>query len=162
VDVARIDQEGVKVYVGNLDFATAERDLDEVFGRFGKLMDVFIPRENRGTISRGFGFVTFYDRRDAEEAVDRLDETDLHGRTIRVNLAKTRPPLDTRRSVPGKETCRDYQRGTCSRGRDCRYAHDGEDDRGRGRGRSRSRSPRRRSRSRSPRRRSRSHSPRRY
>jgi RNA recognition motif-containing protein len=40
--------------VGNLSFRTRERDLDDEFGRFGKLTDVFIPMDQDGR-SRGFG-----------------------------------------------------------------------------------------------------------
>jgi len=44
----------------------------ETFGKFGKLTDCNIARQPGG-ISRGFGFVTFEDARDAEEARERYD-----------------------------------------------------------------------------------------
>ena len=36
-------------------------------------MDVYIPRDRDSNKVRGFGFVTYYDKRDAEDAVDALD-----------------------------------------------------------------------------------------
>lgn len=40
--------------------------------------------------SRGFGFVTFGSEMDAQAAIDALNEQDLDGRRVRVNLANTR------------------------------------------------------------------------
>jgi len=37
-------------------------------------MDVFMPREKETLKSRGFGFVTFSDRRDAEDAEYEMHE----------------------------------------------------------------------------------------
>lgn len=41
--------------------------------------------------SRGFGFVTFSGEAEALAAIDALNEQDLDGRRIRVNLANARP-----------------------------------------------------------------------
>ena len=42
--------------------------------------------------SRGFAFVRFYDKRDAEDAMDALDGTRMDGRELRVNEAKYSRP----------------------------------------------------------------------
>lgn len=47
---------------------TEQEDLKHYFGKFGELMDCFVPRDRNTGASRGFGFVTFVDKRDAEEA----------------------------------------------------------------------------------------------
>lgn len=41
--------------------------------------------------SRGFGFVTFGSDAEAQEAINGLNEKDLDGRRIKVNLANNRP-----------------------------------------------------------------------
>ncbi|KAG8956508.1 hypothetical protein FRC00_004835, partial [Tulasnella sp. 408] len=41
--------------------------------------------------SRGFGFVTFSSGSEADAAISGLNEQDLDGRRIRVNLANARP-----------------------------------------------------------------------
>lgn len=41
--------------------------------------------------SRGFGFVTFATEDQAEAAIQGLNEQDLDGRRIRVNIANARP-----------------------------------------------------------------------
>jgi RNA recognition motif-containing protein len=133
------------LYVGNLNFKTRERDLREEFSRYGKIVDVYIPSERSATrqssSARGFGFVTFEDERDAEEAAEDMDEREFDGRIIRVNKARPREPLPDgarRRSPSSSQVCRDYQRGKCSRGDICRFIHEGEDRKnGRDRGDSR-------------------------
>ena len=39
----------------------------------GPLSDVYLPRDPYSQKPRGFGFVTFKDKRDAEDACDDLD-----------------------------------------------------------------------------------------
>lgn len=36
----------------------------------------------------GFGFVVYENQRDAEEAISRMDNAELDGRTLRVNFAR--------------------------------------------------------------------------
>ncbi len=57
-----------------------------------------------------------------------LIRADLDGREIAVNFARPRPPLRSSSSYRGSssrgaEECRDYARGSCNRGDDCRYEH---------------------------------------
>ncbi|KAJ3055366.1 hypothetical protein HK097_010711 [Rhizophlyctis rosea] len=42
--------------------------------------------------SRGFGFVTFADPKGAQKAVEGMNERDLDGRQVRVDIANDRPP----------------------------------------------------------------------
>eukprot|EP00038_Savillea_parva_P030084 m.75382 g.75382 ORF g.75382 m.75382 type:complete len:198 (+) comp8990_c1_seq4:726-1319(+) len=80
----------------SLALKTTEDELRYKFETFGKLMDVFIPKDRNTGDPRGFGFVTFHDRRDAEDAEEAMNEKEFGGRTIRVNFAKKRPPPEER------------------------------------------------------------------
>jgi cold-inducible RNA-binding protein len=40
--------------------------------------------------SRGFGFVTYSTEAEAHEAINRMNDTELDGRRIRVNIANAR------------------------------------------------------------------------
>jgi len=85
----------VKLYVGNLDYATDENKLREEFGQFGTVTDVFLPVERGTQRPRGFGFVTYSKRADAENAILKMDQSQVDGRTIRVNESRpkgSRPP----------------------------------------------------------------------
>jgi len=124
--------------VDNLTYRTTMDDLERYFKKFGEIGDIYIPKDRNTHDSRGFAFVRFYERRDANDAMDSMDGKVIDGREIRVNLAKY-----------GRPTNQYNPRG----------GGGGGSYRGRDNDRDRRRSPRRRSRSRSgssPRRRSRS------
>lgn len=86
------DAGGRKLYVGNLSFRTREEDLDHVFRQYGKITDMFIPLDTESGRNRGFGFITFGDPRDAEDAARAWDGREMDGRALTVNLARPRPP----------------------------------------------------------------------
>merc|ERR1712088_1249885 len=56
--------------------------------KYGKIGDVFIPKDKFTRESRGFAFVRFYDKRDAEDAMDALDGRMYDGRDLRIQMAK--------------------------------------------------------------------------
>lgn len=60
--------------------------------RFGEIGDVYIPRIHGSFENRGFGFVRFVDEKDAEDAVKRMDGSDLDGREIRAAVASNKRP----------------------------------------------------------------------
>ncbi|XP_037916163.1 serine/arginine-rich splicing factor 2 [Hermetia illucens] len=123
----------ISLKVDNLTYRTTPEDLRRVFERCGEVGDIYIPRDRFTRESRGFAFVRFYDKRDAEDALEAMDGRVLDGRELRVQMARYgRPTSPHRRSGSGRG--------------------------GGGGRRRRSRSPRRRSRS--PRRRNASFSPR--
>jgi arginine/serine-rich splicing factor 2 len=127
--------------VDNISYQTTQNELRRMFERYGEIGDVHIPRDRHSRQSRGFGFVRFTSKKDADYAVSRMDGRYVDGREIRVSFAKYDRPID-------------------EHGYDRNYSDRGSGrDRGDRRRNSRSRSPIRRSRSRSPIRRSRSRSP---
>eukprot|EP00531_Pseudo-nitzschia_arenysensis_P015161 CAMPEP_0116149502 /NCGR_PEP_ID=MMETSP0329-20121206/18993_1 /TAXON_ID=697910 /ORGANISM="Pseudo-nitzschia arenysensis, Strain B593" /LENGTH=358 /DNA_ID=CAMNT_0003645843 /DNA_START=121 /DNA_END=1197 /DNA_ORIENTATION=- len=91
--------EQVKLYVGNLDYATDEQRLRDEFSQFGTIDDVFLPTERGTNRPRGFGFVTFSTREAAEKAISKMDQAQLDGRTIRVN--ESRPKGERGAAGPG-------------------------------------------------------------
>jgi len=76
------------VYVGGIADEVDEKVLHAAFIPFGEIKDVQIPTDYETEGHRGFGFVDFMSAEDAEAAVDNMHESELHGRTIRVNLAR--------------------------------------------------------------------------
>lgn len=85
--------------VDNLTYRTTTEDLRRLFQKYGEIGDVYIPRDRFNRESRGFAFVRFHDRRDADDAMDTLDGSLLDGRELRVQLAKYgRPSEPNRRS----------------------------------------------------------------
>lgn len=78
-----------KLYVGNIDYAATEGELAIHFSRFGKIEFVNIPVNRYTGRARGFGFVCFNSRTDAERAIT-LNGSEFRGRQIQVNFAKER------------------------------------------------------------------------
>lgn len=62
-----------------------------MFESYGKIGDIYIPRNTREGGNRGFGFVRFFQQEDAEAALKENGQS-LHGATIQVTIAEARPP----------------------------------------------------------------------
>lgn len=78
-------EEGRLVYVGNLPDDVRERDLQDIFAKYGRIRSIDIKQPPRPP---PFAFVEFDDRRDAEDAVRARDGYDLLGSRLRVEMAK--------------------------------------------------------------------------
>jgi len=133
----------VSLKVDNLTYRTTPEDLRRVFERCGEVGDIYIPRDRYTRESRGFAFVRFYDKRDAEDALEAMDGRMLDGRELRVQMARYGRPTSPQTRRGG----RDGGRRDSSR-RGGRY-RGGSRDRDRRRSRSYSRGRRSGSRSRS-------------
>ena len=81
--------------------ATDENKLRKAFGEFGKVTDVFLPIDRESSRPRGFGFVSFETRAAAEEAISKMDQTELDSRTIRVNESRPKGEEGNVRSSGG-------------------------------------------------------------
>ncbi|EJT97372.1 RNA-binding domain-containing protein [Dacryopinax primogenitus] len=79
-------------HIGNLSWNTNDDTLRSAFSQFGQVLDCIVMKDRESGRSRGFGFVTFGTSQEAQAAIDGLNEQDLDGRRIRVNLANARPP----------------------------------------------------------------------
>lgn len=79
-----------RLFVGGLSWDTNEEGLRQAFGQYGTVTDAFIVKDRDTGRSRGFGFVTFDNRKDAAKAIEALDGEDLDGRNIAVNIATER------------------------------------------------------------------------
>ncbi|XAR49449.1 hypothetical protein NMG60_11032665 [Bertholletia excelsa] len=75
----------------NISFRTTADDLFRYFDKYGKVVDVFIPKDRRTGESRGFAFVRYKYQDEAQKAVDRLDGRVIDGREIMVQFAKYGP-----------------------------------------------------------------------
>ncbi|KAG9128186.1 hypothetical protein FRC07_003736 [Ceratobasidium sp. 392] len=78
--------------VFGLSIRTQERDLDEEFGRYGRVEKVTIVYDQRTDRSRGFGFVRMSTVEEATQCVQELNGLELNGRRIRVDYSTTEKP----------------------------------------------------------------------
>ncbi|MBN1929249.1 MAG: RNA-binding protein [Chlorobiaceae bacterium] len=88
----------MNIYIGNLDYKVTEADLSSTFGEFGTVSRSNVITDKFTGQSKGFGFVEMPNDAEANEAIEKLNETDLRGRKIRVNEAKPREERPASRS----------------------------------------------------------------
>lgn len=86
-----------KLYVGNLSYGTTEDRLRQKFEEFGAVESVNIVKDRETGRSKGFGFVEMVDENDANSAIEKLNSSDLDGRTMTVSNAR---PRQDRPSAP--------------------------------------------------------------
>ena len=82
-----------RLYVGNLGFKVTAAELRELFSAHGVVQSVQLQEDPATGKIRGFGFVVMAEDDAADEAIDRIDGSELHGRRLNVNEAQPRPPL---------------------------------------------------------------------
>ena len=79
-----------KLFVGSLSWDTNDTKLLQAFSQFGEVTEAKVIMDRDSGRSRGFGFVTFEDEEAADRAIAALNDTELDGRTIKVNVAQDR------------------------------------------------------------------------
>ena len=92
-----------RVYIGRLNPAARERDVERFFKPYGRIRDI--------NLKNGFGFVEFDSVRDADEAVYSCDGKDLLGERVLVELAKGGSSYGRRSSPPMSASFRSGYRG---------------------------------------------------
>ena len=79
----------MKIYTGNLDGEVTDDMIRELFAQFGNVSKVNIMRDRNG-ISKGFGFVEMADANEAASAIEGLNRTTFHDRTLDISLQPER------------------------------------------------------------------------
>ena len=80
----------MKLYVGNLSYQLDDASLKDAFEAFGGVVSAKIIMDRESGRSKGFGFVEFSEKSDAEAAIEGLNGKDLMGRNV--NVSEARPP----------------------------------------------------------------------
>lgn len=88
-DMRRRNDEN-SVRVTNLSEDTREADLHELFRSFGAVTRVYVAMDQKTGTSRGFGFVNFVNREDAQRAINKLNGYGYDNLILRVEWATPR------------------------------------------------------------------------
>lgn len=86
-----------KLFVGSLPWGVDDAQLEELFTEFGTVASAKVIIDRETNRSKGFGFVEFEDDAAAKAAIDKLNNSELNGRTIVVNEARPQEPRPPRR-----------------------------------------------------------------
>lgn len=75
-----------KIIIKNLPFQATKQDIRSLFGAYGQLRSVRVPKRFDHT-TRGFAFANFITAREAENALEALKDTHLLGRRLVIEFA---------------------------------------------------------------------------
>jgi len=101
------------LFIGNLAFRMRDRDLWEIMDRVAKVKNVKIGINKRTGQSRGYAFVEFETRTDAETAYKSFQDYEIEGRRLRIDwdIGLDNKPAPVRRDPPPRDRDRGYDRG---------------------------------------------------
>lgn len=91
----------MNIYVGNLPYSATDADLQEAFEQYGEVDSARIIMDKIENRSKGFGFVEMPNNAEGQAAINGLNGSDMHGRTIKVNEARPREERPPRRTGGG-------------------------------------------------------------
>ena len=80
----------VRLFVGNLPYDVTEAELRAHFAAIGPLSYISLATDRDTGKPRGFAFVEFRERADAEDAIRRLNNQAFKGRPLAVSEARAR------------------------------------------------------------------------
>ena len=86
----------MNIYVGNLSFDTRDEDLREAFASYGEIESTRVISDKATGQSRGFGFVEMPNQAEAQAAISALNGTELQGRAISANEARSKETRPSR------------------------------------------------------------------
>jgi cold-inducible RNA-binding protein len=83
-----------QIYAGNLSYQMTDETLRDLFSQHGEVSSVKIIRYPDSGKSKGFGFIEMTNDDEADSAIQKLNGTDVLGRSIRVNVARPKKNED--------------------------------------------------------------------
>lgn len=81
------DNQGHRLFVGNLSWDTNDNSLREAFAKEFDVLDARVITDRFTGRSRGFGFVTVDSAESAARAKEAMHNKEVDGRAIRVDVA---------------------------------------------------------------------------
>lgn len=119
IEVNKSKTSGCNLWISGLSATTRATDLKSLFSKYGKVINAKVVTNTRTPTSgtaRCYGYVTMSSVKDATECIEHLHRTELHGRLISVERAKTdfgsSTGKDKDKSDKGKESRVDGKKDT--------------------------------------------------
>lgn len=112
-----VNEKGCKLFVGGLSHDTTDATLLEYFKSFGKVISAVVLRDSETLSSRGFGFVSFSTRQEAQDCLD-YGSVIIDNKEVEIKLAKPRPSylssapvseIDIKKNVNNSEVAAAHQ-----------------------------------------------------
>lgn len=77
--------------VTNVSEDTQESDLRDLFGKFGRVARVYVGRDRETGAGKGFAFVSFEDRENAQKAIEKVNGMGYDNLILSVGWSQPRP-----------------------------------------------------------------------
>jgi len=94
------------LFVSNFPFVTTEDELRAIFQDVGAVSSIRIILDRETGRSRGFAFVELRDAESLDAAIERLNDTEFHGRRLVVSKARGRTGGDGLSAAAGSRSPR--------------------------------------------------------
>src|SRR4030042_3033831 len=85
-----------RLFVGGLSYNITDTQLKDIFSQVGTVVSATVITDRMSGRSKGFGFVEMTSDEETDEAIKKLNETEIDGRKIVVNEARPRPERSDR------------------------------------------------------------------
>ncbi|KAF4362485.1 uncharacterized protein LOC115696685 isoform X2 [Cannabis sativa] len=82
------DKSSTKLLVKNIAFEATKKDIRQLFSPFGQIKSLRLPERMGSQNHRGFAFVEFFTKQEAQNALEELSSTHLYGRHLVLERAK--------------------------------------------------------------------------
>ena len=79
-----------RLFVGKLPYSVTDSKLEEIFSAIGTVSSANVINDRDTGQSKGFGFVDMENDKDADKAIAELNDSEIEGRKIVVNVARPR------------------------------------------------------------------------
>lgn len=76
------------IFIGGLPATMRQRELQEIFEKYGEVLSVNIIMDHLTRLNKGFGFVKMPDRQQALSAIAALNGVEVEGKKLVVNESK--------------------------------------------------------------------------
>ncbi|XP_030745137.1 probable RNA-binding protein 19 [Sitophilus oryzae] len=86
--------ESGKIFIRNLAYTTTEKEIEDLFSKYGPLTEINLPVDNTTRKMKGFGVVTFMMPEHAVKAYSELDGSILQGRMVHLLPGKAKDKTD--------------------------------------------------------------------
>lgn len=91
-----------RLFVMNLSYQVTKEELQELFGKYGEIVDIEIPFRKYGKgVPLGLGFIRFVTSESAIQAFAELDKSYFQGRKIHIKPAERKPPAPVEEPLMG-------------------------------------------------------------
>ena len=85
-----MEEQNNRLYVGNLPYSLTDEGLQKLFAEVADVEEAVVITDRASGRSKGFGFVTMKDEKAAQKAAKEMNEKDVEGRPLKVDIARPR------------------------------------------------------------------------